>query len=200
MVRLQALRGEFDLLKMKESETVEELYNRTISIVNQLRVNGEDITDKRDLEKILRSMTRKYEHVLVAIEESKDLNTFSLEELLGSLQSRELRIKQFDSSPSEQAFQIQDTNRGGFRGRGGRGSFRGRGQGRGKVQSEYSSSYQRGRGRARGGYNGRGRGNSFNFQCDHCHKIGHMKKDFYKRINDENDDSNFLHEIVEEKD
>ena len=80
----------------------------------------------------------------MAIEESKDLNTCSLEELLGSLQSHELRIKQFDSSPSEQDFQIQDTSHGGFRGRGGRGSFRGRGQGRGKVQSEYSSSYQRG--------------------------------------------------------
>ncbi|XP_074356106.1 uncharacterized protein LOC141695792 [Apium graveolens] len=120
MVRLQALRGEFDLLKMKESETVEELYNRTILIVNQLRVNGEDISDKRVLEKILRSMTRKYEHVVVATEESKDLNTFSLEELLGSLQSHELRIKQFDSSPSEQVFQVQDTSRGGFRGRGGR--------------------------------------------------------------------------------
>lgn len=199
MVRLQALRGEFDSLKMKESETVEEYYNRTISIVNQLRVNGEDITDKRVLEKILRSMTRKFEHVVVAIEESKDLNTFSLEELLGSLQSHELRIKQFDS-PSEQAFQVQDTNRGGFRGRGGRGSFRGRGQGRGKVPSENSSSYQRGRGRARGGYNGRGRGNSFNFQCHYCHKNGHMKKDCYKRINDEKDESNFLHENVEEKD
>ena len=114
MVRLQALRGEFDLLKMKESESVEEFYNRTISVANQLLINGEEISDKRIIEKILRSMTRKFEHVIVAIEESKDLNTFSLEELLGSLQSHELRIKQFDSSPFEQVFQIRDTNRGGL--------------------------------------------------------------------------------------
>ena len=182
MMRLQALRGEFDLLNMKESETMEEFYNRTISIVNQLRVNGEDIMDKRVLETILCSMTKKFEHVVVAIEESKDLKTFSLEELLGSLQSYELRIKQFDSSPSEQAFQVQETNHGGFRGKGGRGSFRGRGQGRGKVPSENSSSSQRGRGRARGGYNGRGRGNFFNFQWHYFHKIGHMKKDCYKEL------------------
>ena len=63
--------------------------------------------------------------------------------MLGSLQSHELRIKQFDSSPSEQAFQVQDTNHVSFRGRGGRGSFHGQGQGRGNVQSENSSSYQR---------------------------------------------------------
>ncbi|XP_074363262.1 uncharacterized protein LOC141703732 [Apium graveolens] len=199
MVRLQALRGEFDLLKMKESEMVEEFYNRTILIVNQLRVSGEYISDKRVLEKILRSMTRKYEHVVVAIEESNDWNTFSLVELLGSLQSHELRIKQFNLSPSEQVFEVQDTSRGGFRGRGGRGSFRCRGQGRGKVQSENFNSYQRARGRARGGFNGRGKGNSFNFQCHYYHQIGHMKKDCYKRINDEKV-SNFLHEDVEEKD
>ena len=199
MVRLQALRGEFDLLKMKESESVEEFYNRTISIANQLRVNGEEISDKRIIEKILRSMTRKFEHVIVAIEESKDLNTFSLEELLGSLQSHELRIKQFDSSPSEQAFQIRDTNRGGFRGRGGR-SARGRGQGRGQIQSENSSPSQGGRGRGRGGYSGRGRGNSYNIQCHYCHKYGHMKKDCFKRINDEKDNSNFLHENLETQD
>ena len=40
MVRLQALRGEYDLLKMKKSEMVVEFYNRIISIVNQLHVNG----------------------------------------------------------------------------------------------------------------------------------------------------------------
>ncbi|XP_074336751.1 uncharacterized protein LOC141673923 [Apium graveolens] len=206
MMRLQALRVWFDLLQMKESGMVEGFYNRTILIVNQLHVNGEDISDKRVLEKILRSMTRKYEHVVVAIEESKDLNTFFLEELFGSKQSHELRIKQFDSSPSEQVFQVQDTSRGGFRGgfrgRGERRSFRGRGQGRENVQSENFNSYQRGRGRARGGFNGRGRGNSFNsfnFQCHYCRKIGNIKKDCYKRINDEKD-SNFLHEDVQEKD
>ncbi|KAK1397529.1 hypothetical protein POM88_007392 [Heracleum sosnowskyi] len=63
-----------------------------------------------------------------------------------------------------QAFQVQDTNRGGFRGRGKRGSFRGRGQGRGNVPSENSCSFQRGRGRARGGYNGRGRGEYQSFR------------------------------------
>ena len=51
MVRLQALRGEFDLLKMKESETVEEFYNRTISIVNQLRVKWRRNYGQKDLGK-----------------------------------------------------------------------------------------------------------------------------------------------------
>ena len=56
--------------------------------------------------------------------------------MLGSLQSHELRIKQFDSFASEQAFQVQDSNHVSFRRRGGRVSFHGQGQGRGNVQSE----------------------------------------------------------------
>ena len=38
--------------------------------------------------------------------------------MLGSLQSHELRIKQFDSSASEQDFQVQDSNHVSLRGRG----------------------------------------------------------------------------------
>ncbi|XP_077221681.1 uncharacterized protein LOC143855443 [Tasmannia lanceolata] len=102
LVRLQTLRCEFDALMMKDSELVEYFYNRVISLVNQLRINGEDIQDQRIVEKILRSLTRKFEYIVVAIEESKDLATLSLESLLGSLQSHELRMNQFDSSPLEQ--------------------------------------------------------------------------------------------------
>ncbi|XP_077230202.1 uncharacterized protein LOC143863425 [Tasmannia lanceolata] len=79
LVRLQTLRCEFDALRMKDSEAVEDFYNRVISLVNQLRVNGEYIQDRRIVEKILRHLTRKFEYIVVAIEESKDLAYLSLE-------------------------------------------------------------------------------------------------------------------------
>ncbi|XP_077230180.1 uncharacterized protein LOC143863401 [Tasmannia lanceolata] len=118
LVKLQTLRCDFDALRMKDFESVEDFYNHVISLVNQLRINGEDIQDRRIVEKILRSLTRKFEYIVVVIEESKDLATLSLESLLGSLQSHELRMKQFDSSPLEQAFQTQVSFRGDSRGRG----------------------------------------------------------------------------------
>lgn len=104
IVRLQTLRCEFDNIKMRETESVEEFYNRMIVLLNQMRLNGETIEDRRVVEKILRSLTRKFEYVVVAIEESKDISDLSLENLLGILQSHELRIKQFDSQPLEHAF------------------------------------------------------------------------------------------------
>ncbi|KAI3509130.1 hypothetical protein L1887_24156 [Cichorium endivia] len=112
IVKLQTLRCEFDNIKMRESEIIEEYYNRLILLINQLRLNGEKIDDSRIVEKILRSLTRKFEYVVVAIEESKDLTSLSLESLIGTLQSHEMRMKQFDAPSTEQMFQVQYGNQG----------------------------------------------------------------------------------------
>jgi hypothetical protein len=50
-----------------------------------MKRNGEKLEDVRVMEKILRSLTLKFEHVVTTIEESKDMETISADELLGSL-------------------------------------------------------------------------------------------------------------------
>ena len=50
------------------------------------------------MEKILRYLANKFEHVVVAIKEPKDLETLSIEELMGSLQVHEQRMKKNSSS------------------------------------------------------------------------------------------------------
>ena len=44
-----------------------------MNIVNQLRMNGEELSDQKVVEKVLRTLPRKFDPVIVAIEESKDL-------------------------------------------------------------------------------------------------------------------------------
>ncbi|XP_022041412.1 uncharacterized protein LOC110943991 [Helianthus annuus] len=109
-VKLQTLRCSFDTLKMKEGETVEDYFNRTTLIVNQLRMNEEQISEQRVVEKILRSLTRNFESVVITVEETKDLESMSTEELMGILQSHELRMKLYEDVPMEHAFQMQNLN------------------------------------------------------------------------------------------
>ena len=45
------------------------------------------------MEKLLRSLTSKFEHVVTAIEESMNLEEISIEELLGSLQVHEQHMQ-----------------------------------------------------------------------------------------------------------
>lgn len=89
---LQALRKEFEILHMKSGETVNEYFSRTLAISNKMKVNGEDKGNTAVVEKILRSMTSKFDYVVCSIEESKDLDTLTIDELQSSLLVHEQRM------------------------------------------------------------------------------------------------------------
>lgn len=84
-VNLQTLRMQFKLLQMKKLETVSDYFNRVLALVNQIRANSENIGDLQIMEKILQILTTRFEYVVTAIEESKDLSTMTVDELMGSL-------------------------------------------------------------------------------------------------------------------
>ncbi|KAK0582068.1 hypothetical protein LWI29_021146 [Acer saccharum] len=107
VIKLQTFRREFENLKMKESESVKEYFSRVIGVVNHMRTLGEDVTDQKVVEKILISLPEKYEHIVAAIEESKDLTTLSVEQLMGSLESHEQRRLLRNDQSMESAFQTK---------------------------------------------------------------------------------------------
>ncbi|GKV46270.1 hypothetical protein SLEP1_g53265 [Rubroshorea leprosula] len=92
-----------------------------------MRKYGDDVLEQKVVEKILKSLPKKYDHIVAAIEESKDLAVLTTDELFGSLFSHEDRMKRYEDAV-ENAFYnklqlsknkyggsfSESSNRGGF--------------------------------------------------------------------------------------
>ncbi|KAL5583549.1 hypothetical protein UlMin_015991 [Ulmus minor] len=88
----QKYQGTARVLYMKVGESVNEYLARTLTIANKMRVHGEKMEDVVVIEKILRSMTSKFDYVVCSIEESNDLDTLSIDMLQSSLLVHEQRM------------------------------------------------------------------------------------------------------------
>jgi hypothetical protein len=80
---VERLMKAFETVTFRNSESVDEFMMRVNGIVSGLRELGEKIEDSRVVWKILRVLPRKMRQVAVSIQMLCDLNTMSVEELLG---------------------------------------------------------------------------------------------------------------------
>lgn len=85
-VRQQTLRQKFDLLQMKEEETIQGYITRVLAIVNQIRGMGTDLANKEVVSKVMRSLSSRFDHVVTSIEEAGDISKLFLDDLSSFLQ------------------------------------------------------------------------------------------------------------------
>jgi hypothetical protein len=85
VTKLQTLRSKFENAKMQSNESVNDYITKIQDLVNQMRTLGEEVLEKRMIEKILRSLVSKFEMVATSIMVSKDLNVMRIDELSGYL-------------------------------------------------------------------------------------------------------------------
>jgi hypothetical protein len=89
----EQMQQEFTEIKFKLGECVEDFSIRIIAIANELRVLGDEVTDKEVVKKMLHSVPEKLEQVAISMETLLDLNSLSIEEVVGHLQAVEQRKK-----------------------------------------------------------------------------------------------------------
>jgi len=140
---------------MKNGESVNEYFAQTLTVANKMRMYGEQVSNLNLIEKILRSMTSRYDYVVCSIEESHDLDTMTVDELQSSLLVHEQRMNGH-TMQDEQVLKVVQDEIDARSGRG-RGFFR--------------SGVVRGRGRGRGGR----QVDKTTIQCYRCHDFGHFQ-------------------------
>jgi hypothetical protein len=186
-VRLQTHKRKYELLQMEDSETITDFFTKVTRLVNQIKNCVEVIPTKAIVAKILRSLAPKFDHLVVAIEEAKDLSTLSKEELLRTLESHEQRMNERSAvkAKAEVALQAQPNKNKKVKGKWNKGKGGNNSVSNKNSSQEGGSSSQNG---GRGSYNGNHRGgregkegrggykkfDKSNIQFYNCQKYGHF--------------------------
>ena len=99
---------------MGEDDKFAEYVSKVQKLVHLMKGCGETIIDKMIVEKVMRMLTYHFDHVIIAIQESNNLETTKVEDLVGSLEAHEMRIVERKGvQDSIQALQAQSWKKDG---------------------------------------------------------------------------------------
>ena len=85
---------------MKNSESISEMYARLTLITNGFKSLGKTYSEYELIRKILRSLTSVWHTKTTVIEEYKNLSSTTVDELIGSLMTYELKFKKTEEPES----------------------------------------------------------------------------------------------------
>nr|XP_027191123.1 uncharacterized protein LOC113787012 [Cicer arietinum] len=84
----------FELFEMQEGETIDEMYSRFTTIVNEMRSLGKAYTVQERVRKIMRCLPIIWRPMVTAISQAKNLESLPLEELIGTLRAHEIVLQE----------------------------------------------------------------------------------------------------------
>ncbi|XP_074569654.1 uncharacterized protein LOC141826311 [Curcuma longa] len=194
--RVQTLKSEFDALRMKETETIDEFADKLSALSSKFSTLGATLEDSSLVKKLLDSVPDKFFPIVAGIEQFHDLETMPFEEAIGRLKAYEERTLQLHGNTNNTEGELLlthaewqmrqkgsnvDTSSGG-KGRGSsnpsRGNWRGRGRGRGRGHGTQRQD-------SAGGTSGNDARDKRHIKCFNCEKMGHYASECYNKRRDE---------------
>ena len=91
----------YELFSMKDDESIIKMFTRFTNITNELQALGKAYTEMEKVIKILRCLTHKWQVKVITIQEVKDLTKLPMEELIGSLMTHEITMKNHQEVENE---------------------------------------------------------------------------------------------------
>ncbi|XP_022877050.1 uncharacterized protein LOC111395301 [Olea europaea var. sylvestris] len=76
---------------MKESESVKDFSDRLLKVMNKISLLGDNLRDRRVVKKVLITLLEKFVAKISLLEDSRDLSTITLSELVNALHATEQR-------------------------------------------------------------------------------------------------------------
>ncbi|XP_070039334.1 intracellular protein transport protein USO1-like [Nicotiana tomentosiformis] len=91
--KIDMLTTEYEIFRMKDDESIQDMHTCFTSIINELHSLGETIPRNKLVRKILSVLPSSWESKVNAITEAKDLQTLTIDELVGNLKTYEMKKK-----------------------------------------------------------------------------------------------------------
>ncbi|CAL8151068.1 unnamed protein product [Prunus armeniaca] len=103
-VKLQNLIREFEYTRMRDNESLSDYLTRLNELINQMKTFGEVLSNESQVQKVLISLSKKYDPICLVIENTKTLETVELQEVIAILKSQEQRLEMHSVDTVEKAF------------------------------------------------------------------------------------------------
>ncbi|XP_075095299.1 uncharacterized protein LOC142173577 [Nicotiana tabacum] len=89
--KIDMLTNEYELFRMKNDESIQDMHTLFTSIINELHYVGEIIPSNKFIMKILSALPSSWESKVNTITEAKDLQRLTIDELIGTMKTYEMK-------------------------------------------------------------------------------------------------------------
>lgn len=92
-VKLQGILRDFEYAKMSNIDSMFDYLTRLFALMNQMKMYGEDLSNKRMVEKLLISLTVTYDNIVYVIKGTKNINEIDPTDVVATFKGFKQRLK-----------------------------------------------------------------------------------------------------------